>query len=91
MEGLTEGRIVHYIQQLPQQVGTTEYAAIVSKVYQAHDPEVYPAGSIESCADRHQDGDVMLHVFTENSVSVRHSVRYSSDKLPNTWHWIEKA
>lgn len=91
MEGLTPGKIVHFVQQLDGQVGTTEYASIVSRVYQEHHPETYPNGSIEAAADRHNDGDVCLFAFMETKPVVVDNVPYHAEKLPNTWHWIEKA
>lgn len=90
MQGLIVGRMVHYIQQLPDQVGTAEYAAVVTRVHDEHHPEDYPEGSIEAACDRHEDGDVTLHVFMENSVVVYHNVPYRADHAPNSWHWIER-
>jgi hypothetical protein len=84
-----EGTTVKYVQQLPGQVGTTEYVAIISKVHEEHHPEHYPAGNIEAACDPHNEGDVTLHVLTENTVMVCHSVPYSAEKLPGTWHHIE--
>jgi hypothetical protein len=89
LQSLIEGQIVHFVQQLPGQVGTTEYAALVSRVHQEHHPEDYPAGSIEAAGDRHEAGDVTLFAFMENSPVVVHNVPYSPFKHPNTWHWME--
>jgi hypothetical protein len=91
MKELTQGSIVHFVSQLDGQVGMNEYAALVAIVHEKYHPEDYPPGSIEACADRHEDGDVSLHVFTENSITMRYNVPFSAEKLPNTWHWIESA
>ncbi len=91
MEGLTIGRIVHHVSQLEGQVGTTEYAAIVSRVHAAHHPENFSAGSIESCAESHNDGDVDLFAFMESKPVPVYNVSYSAEKLPNSWHFIEQA
>ena len=88
MEGLTMGRIVHFVQQLEGQVGTVEYAAIVSRAYAEAHPDNSPEGSMY---DWHDDGDVDLFAFMENSVIVRHGVPFNAEKAPNTWHWIERA
>mgnify|MGYP000989721294 CR=1 FL=1 len=75
--GLTEGRIVHYV--LPD--GIEHRPAMIVRVWD------------------HGTGMSNLQVFTDgsNDQSVdqgliwRGSIFYSEDKLPGTWHWIEKA
>jgi hypothetical protein len=88
MDGLIEGRIVHYV--LPAEQNCKEPGAhrpaIVVRVCP---PEWYPPS----------EGRVNLQVFTdfENDYpkSDGHiwatSVGYDPDKAPGTWHWIEKA
>jgi hypothetical protein len=91
MDGLIEGRIVHHCSQLEGQVGTAEYAAIISRVHAEHHPEAFIVGSIEASADNHNDGDVDLFAFMENTPIEMRNVPYSAEKLPNSWHCIERA
>lgn len=79
MDGLIEGRMCHYV--VPSGRSKNEHRpAVVVKV--RHDLE---------------DGMVNLQVFTDGPGDVLPdtwrcaSVRYDSDKLPGTWHWIERA
>lgn len=90
MEGLVQGRIVHHVFQLESMAGTVEYAAIVSRVHDIHDPALHPAGSIEAAGEAHADGDVDLFSFMETRPVHVRNVPYSPDLLPNTWHWIEQ-
>lgn len=83
-QGLTAGRMVHYV--LPDGRSQGEHRpAIVVRVW---DIPSYPAGTIN------------LQVFTDGSNDGKDyaagtvwktSVHYSEDKEPGTWHWIEKA
>jgi hypothetical protein len=79
MEGLTEGRIVHYVLPTGRNKGAHRPAIVVRDWKQ-------------------KNGLVQLQVFTDGSnddltenIVWRTSVHYDADKLPGTWHWIEKA
>lgn len=83
MEGLTEGRIVHYV--MPS--GEHRPAIVVhnwGEVYS--DPgTVNLTVFTDWTNDRHAMGvyDKGLYWAT--------SVKYSEDKTEGTWHWIERA
>jgi hypothetical protein len=93
MEGLTEGRIVHYVLGEGDDTDNPgrHTPAIVVRVWR--DEANYPEGTCN------------LHVFTDHSndfpIGSIHpgknggfwatSVRYDENKAPMTWHWIEKA
>lgn len=86
MEGLTEGRIVHYVLATGDSTGQHRPAIIVKCWRQS-------SGYMER-------GVVNLQVFTdftndgEDYVTGnvwRTSVPYSERMIPGTWHWIEKA
>lgn len=79
MEGLTEGRIVHYVLQTGPSHGQHRPAMVV-KVWDK------AAGSVNLTvfADWSNDG-------VADSSYWATSVRYSEDHEPGTWHWIEKA
>lgn len=86
--GLTEGRIVHYV--LPHGRGAGQHRpAIVVKDWKSHEYAGAP-------------GSVNLHVFTDHTNDFQvgegsdghlwaTSIRYSEEKEPGTWHWIEVA
>jgi hypothetical protein len=84
-QGLTVGRMVHYV--LPEGRSLGEHRpAIVVRVWK--DIPSYPEGTVN------------LQVFTDGSndgrdhaagIVWRTSVHYSEGKEPGTWHWIEKA
>lgn len=84
MDGLTEGRIVHYVLNEGRYKGEHR-AAIVSKVWRNGDGTP-PANGVSN-----------LTVFTDAAnddlptVFGRSSVLYDADEKPGTWHWIEKA
>lgn len=83
MEGLTEGRIVHYV--LPDQ---QHRPAIVVKVWSLPYPPEDGCVNLQVFMDSDADAlynDKML------PVSWRTSVTYSAMPKPGTWHWIEKA
>jgi len=81
LDGLTEGRIVHYVLESGRSAGEHR-PAIVVKLWE-------PKGGSMGCAQ--------LQVFTDGSngdlggVAWRTSVMYSADARPGTWHWIERA
>lgn len=84
MDGLTEGRIVHYVMADGRSAGMHRPAIVVNAW-----------GNTPS-----YEGRVNLQVFTdfgndgEDYESGRYwatSVEYSEEPKPGTWHWIEKA
>jgi hypothetical protein len=87
MEGLTEGRMVHFV--LPDGNNTGEHRpAIVVKVWR-NGSDTIP-----------DDGSSNLQVFTDSlndgtqyagGLVWRTSVSYDEAQKPGTWHWIEKA
>jgi hypothetical protein len=86
MEGLTEGRIVHYV--LPDGPHAGEHRpAIVVKVWRQGD------GTPPS------NGYSNLVVFVDGTNDYPNysgavwatSIEYSAEPKPRTWHWIEKA
>lgn len=95
MEGLTEGRIVHFV------LDDTEHRpAIVVRVWRVRLEE---GGELRPL----KNGCCNLQVFTDNTNDRYHkenlpngfesgiawvtSVLYSEKPEPRTWHWIEKA
>ena len=81
MDGLVEGRIVHYVLEHPTN-GVEYCAAIVSLVL------------IDSKTKNPTDeGYVHLHFLNVfgSPVLVEKAVPYSADAKPRTWHWIPKV
>lgn len=93
MEGLTEGRIVHFVyddKNVDCKEPLAHRPAIVVRVCPS---EWYPV----------EEGRVNLQVFTDgsndwnprndgvNGTYWATSVPYSEDPNPYTWHWIERA
>lgn len=88
MEGLTEGRIVHFVLDHGRSMNEHRPAMVV-KVW---GPE-----------SGYEDGVVNLNVFTDHTndflpntpgsggLMWKTSVHYSEEKKTGTWHWIEKA
>lgn len=79
MEGLTEGRIVHYV--LPDGPHAGEHRpAIVVKVWSGN------YVNLVVFMDGTNDGP-------EYSGCIRWatSIEHSAEPKPNTWHWIERA
>jgi hypothetical protein len=76
MQGLTEGRIVHYVMPDNQ-----HRPAIVVRVWDVSYCEGYV--NLQVFTDRLNDG-------CEN-VEWKTSICYSENKEENTWHWIEPA
>jgi len=91
MEGLTEGRIVHYV--LPDGPHAGEHRpAIVVKVWRLNNadgtqrPPDNGYSNLVVFVDGTNDGPQFggcIHWVT--------SVEFSADPRPRTWHWIEKA
>lgn len=87
LEGLTEGRIVHYV--LPEDAGPSagqHRPAIVVKVWR-----VLPEGTPPP------NGTSDLQVFTDGEndqlpdMMWKTSVEYDEHGGPGTWHWPEQA
>ena len=81
MEGLTEGRIVHFIMEDGEHL-----PAIVVHVYRYINNFDEPPHALN-------DGLCNLQVFrNEKSIPMwKTSVLYDEAGTPGTWHWIEKA
>jgi hypothetical protein len=89
MEGLTEGRIVHYV------LGSGEHRpAIVVRVWRLN--------TIEGGVVPPQNGCSNLQVFTDSDAEGKYNDRlppvmwatsalFDAECKPFTWHWIEKA
>lgn len=84
-EGLTEGRIVHYV-AVTESGQVQHRPAIIVRVWR--DPEGVPGGAVN------------MQVFTDSNgkdndglppVMWKTSVMYDESGKPGTWHWIEKA
>jgi len=80
MDGLTEGRIVHYVLAEGRSKGEHR-PAIVVRVWRDH-----AAGMVQLqvFTDGTNDG-------FDTGVVWRTSVHYDASSAPGTWHWIEKA
>jgi hypothetical protein len=107
MDGLTEGRIVHYVMPNGE-----HRPAIVVRVWRVQD---YKNGQVVGLPHPPENGCCQLHVFTDGTNDVYQtapdgepcnswvvqeaaagimwasSVLYSQKPEPRTWHWIEKA
>lgn len=85
MEGLTAGRIVHYV--LPEGPSKGEHRpAIVVRVWgQYEDAEGVPLIQLQVFTDGLNDG---FTAGTEWRTSVHHD---PTGEQPGTWHWIERA
>ena len=77
MDGLTEGRVVHYVAP-----NGAHLAAIVTRLWGA-------SGVVNLNVQFPGDGD--NGAYDSSPVERRTSVVFSADPKPNTWHWIEKA
>ena len=83
MDGLTEGRIVHYVMSEGNSVGQHR-PAIVVNAWGGSPNE----GRVNLCvfSDFGNDGKQF-----NNGPFWATSAAYSEDPQPGTWHWIEKA
>lgn len=93
MEGLTEGRIVHYV--LNEGNGKGQHRpAVVVRVWR-----ITGEGNIKTPPE---NGCSNLQVFTDSDEHQKYndelppvmwatSVIYDENCAPGTWHWIEKA
>jgi hypothetical protein len=90
MEGLIEGRIVHYV--LPNGNSKGEHRpAIIVKVW----PTMKESGTVNMLVFTDCNNDVDSRdpqsASYGSGVAWATSVHYSEEKEPRTWHWIEKA
>ena len=93
MDGLIEGRIVHYVMPDGNHV-----PAIVVKVWNPNGTsnlQIFTDGvnSLPSTPEENRKFDSFG--FWPDEIRHGHlwitSIRYSEEKEPGTWHWIEKA
>lgn len=86
MDGLTEGRIVHFVMHEGNSIGQHRPAIVVN--------------AWREISTYQNEGRVNLHVFTdfgndgkqyESGAYWATSVPFSEEPKPYTWHWIEKA
>ena len=84
MQGLTEGRMCHYV--LPEGRHAGEHrAAVVAKVWDATG-----VVNLQVFTDGENDAG-FSYASRANGVVWVTSAHYSEELLPHTWHWIEKA
>jgi len=100
MDGLTEGRIVHYVMPNGE-----HRPAIVIRVWRTPDGDSPESGmsNLQLFTDDSNDSgwtqkerqDLVNGGFNPDEVLHGHvwktSVLHSEGKEPHTWHWIEKA
>jgi len=94
MEGLTEGRAIHYVLPSGRYAGEHR-AAVITKVWRHPDPNlVDPEGKPVLVTPT--NGVSNITVFCDGSNDEQPflflgSVLYDPTGKPGTWHWIEKA
>ena len=93
MDGLTEGRIVHYVMPLGE-----HRPAIITKVWNENGlSNLSVFTDYSNDLPYTSDGEQKFHDYVIRLEDVRHghvwktSISFAEDKTPNTWHWIEKA
>jgi hypothetical protein len=88
MEGLTIGRIVHYVMESGLSQGAHR-PAIVVRDWNKENGLVQLQVFTDSMSDRYVADDYEFG----NSPNVLHraSVRYSENKEEGTWHWPERV
>ncbi len=96
MDGLTEGRIVHYVLESGRSKGAHRPAIVVRDWKQSNglvQLQVFTDGWNDEFKDTHlvRIGEQDTVVVISQNTIWRTSVHYSEDKQPGTWHWIEKA
>jgi hypothetical protein len=79
MDGLTEGRIVHYVNDNGEHL-----PAIVVKVWDKEN------GTINLTVFSNHTTSA-LSLWGDDLAYARTSVNYAEEPAVNTWHWIEKA
>jgi hypothetical protein len=83
MEGLTEGRMVHYVTY-----NNRHLAAIVIGHMEGATALKHPISFADLAVFMNMDKVNGLKNF---GLQFHSQVAYSEDKEPGTWHWIEKA
>lgn len=91
MQGLTEGRMVHYVlsldrEYIPVHKHGEHRPAVVVKVWR--DSQGYPQDTVQLqvFVDGENDG------FSNIQAAMwKTSVPYDPEGKPGTWHWIERA
>lgn len=80
MEGVTEGRIVHYVPAAHDHVMTRgeHRAAMIVKVWDKSSGYC----NLQVFCDGFNDGKMVLWAT---------SIHHDPDGAPGTWHWIERA
>lgn len=86
MDGLTEGRIVHYVMQEGNSVGQHRPAIVVNAWKHVSEYEAEGRVNLQVFTDFGNDGKQF-----ESGRYWATSVQYSEEPKPGTWHWIEKA
>lgn len=90
MEGLIEGRIVHYVLDEKE-----HRPAIVVKVWRNYDGSVHEDGlcNLQVFTDGTNDRYHSDHLPAgfESGICWLTSRLYSEEPVPGTWHWIERA
>lgn len=81
MDGLAEGRIVHFVMDDGPHEGEHR-AAIVARVWEKDSGLV----NLQVFTDGANDGEEYA-----SGVAWKGSRLHSENKEPGTWHWIEKA
>lgn len=87
MDGLTEGRIVHYV--LPFDINRGSHrAAIVVRVWRDGEDKSLSNGlcQLNVFTDGSNDGPI----YSSGSYWAT-SVHFSENGEPGTWHWIERS
>lgn len=94
MEGLTEGRIVHFVLSN----GEHRPAIVVNNWGSEKNfdgawayPEEDGYVNLQVFIDGSNDNDVYPVSVPPNHMVWETSIKYSAEPEPRTWHWIEKA
>lgn len=97
MDGLTEGRIVHYVLEDVPHKGEHRPAIVVRDWKQENGlvnlqvfTDGYNDGLREHVSASHSDVGALGVSYAAN-ILWRTSVHYSEEKEPGSWHWIERA
>ena len=81
MDGLTEGRVVHFVTERGD-----HRPAMVVKVWRDLQDRYPGYSNLQVFADGSNDGE-----WGKPNVVWETSVSYSEEPKPRTWHWIERA
>ncbi len=100
MQGLTEGRVVHYVLSEGRNEGQHRSAIVVRNWSNSDIPGSDGMVNLMVFTDGYNDGletvfsseqDKTITMRCIDLVVWRTSVHYSETKEPGTWHWIEAA